>query len=163
MDNPLYAERYAEEMVNVLAELEIQQDPLIADAAVKAQIAAMRDDWLAKAREARDLQRGGTSAQFAEMQQYARGEGLLLDGTFYLSSDFETLPGPGLRLYLTTMVDPRDGEFPDASAIDLGPLVSPYGAQQYAVADLSDPLAYRTAVLWDTTLEKIYGFAQLAQ
>jgi hypothetical protein len=52
--------------------------------------------------------------------------------------------------------------FPDASSTDLGPIQSPYGAQEYAVAELPAG-GGRTAVLWDSALEQIIAFAQLGR
>ncbi len=88
---------------------------------------------------------------------------LHLDCTVFFSSDFTTSPGPSLRVFLTTTVDPRDVTFPDKSAVDLGPLQSAYGAQQYSMPGDDSAGALRTFVLFDTRLKSIYGFAQLSQ
>ena len=68
-----------------------------------------------------------------------------------------------MHLFLSESVDPRDIEFPDDSSVDLGPILSPYGAQRYAVPTTDPPQRYRTAVLWDMKLERLYGFAQLSE
>jgi len=69
-----------------------------------------------------------------------------------------------LHVYLTNAVDPRDVAFPDPSAKDIGLIASPYGAQSYALALTPDELKkYRTVVLLDRELNRIYGFAQLSK
>lgn len=161
LSNPLFAERYAEEMVYVLTEREIQNDPLLEDAEKVQLLVQTRQEWVQHAQRAREQQREGMSGHMFEMGEYAAGEVLLLDDSLFFASNFETLPGPDLRVYLSTVMDPRDVPFPDASSIDLGQLPTPYGAQRMGVPDLSDPLAYRTVVLWEATLGRLYGFAQL--
>ena len=163
MTNPLFAERYGEELVNRMTELEIQKDPLIENAEKKAVIDQVREQWMERAKKARDVQREGATGEFAEMKEYVRGRALLLGNTLYLSTTFESEPGPSLHLYLTTAVDPRDIAFPDPTAVDLGELQSPYGAQTVAVPNVKDFSILRTLVLWDTTLDRLYGFAQLSR
>ena len=68
-----------------------------------------------------------------------------------------------MRVYLTTAVDPRGVNFPDASALSLGLLQTPYGAQEYAFDESDSNPEFRTVVLYDTRLERIYGFAQLSK
>jgi hypothetical protein len=81
----------------------------------------------------------------------------------YLSSDFVSKPGTNLHVYLTTVVDPRDGSFPDPTAIDLGAIQTVYGAQQFAVPKQEKPELLRTFVLWDKGFNRLYGFAQLTK
>lgn len=65
-------------------------------------------------------------------------------------------------MYVSNAVDPRDVNFPDDTAIDLGQLESPYGMQRYSVPGAEEEVQqYRTVVLFDKSLERIYGFAQL--
>ncbi|MBI1934776.1 hypothetical protein HYS30_03875, partial [Candidatus Peregrinibacteria bacterium] len=92
-----------------------------------------------------------------------RGMALLSGNTLYLSPDFEGTPGISLHLFLTTVVDPRDVKFPDADVVDLGPLKSAYGAQAFPATLPLNPILYRTAVLWDTALERLIAFAQLSE
>ena len=160
--NPLYAERYYDNLVDRIVELEIQKDPILENERKKKIADETRRKALAGAQEAQKKQREGPRGFFIGVQEYAQGETLYLGDTLYLSTTFETDPGPSLHLYLSTIVDPRDTEFPDETTFDLGRLESPYGVQQYAVPEVEDPLLYRTAVLWDTKLERLYGFAQLS-
>lgn len=162
LTNPLYTERYAETLVDRMVELEIREDPLLEDERKKKIADDARVKWLKIARDARKKQREGTQGNFITANEYAHGEVLYVDNTLYLGTTFESDPGPSLHLFLTTIVDPRDIEFPDETSLDLGRLESAYGAQQYPVPQVEDPLLYRTAVLWDTKLERLYGFAQLS-
>lgn len=163
LENPLFAERYAEEMVDRMVEYKIQNDPMLEDPAKAAAIEEARTTWLTEGRKARERQREGFMGHIISINEYATGEALYVENTIYLDTTFATVPGPGLHLFLTTVVDPRDVEFPDATAMDIGLLQSPYGAQQYSVEPVSDPQLLRTLVLWDVKLGRLYGFAQLSK
>lgn len=160
--NPLYAEQYYDELVERLVTLEIRNDPLFEDEEKKERVEKARRTALANANEANTLQDKGTKGNVLSMGEFAKGEVLYLENMLYFSPEFETVPGLSLHVFMTTVVDPRDVTFPDASAIDLGPLSDPYGAQALPVPPVDIPLAYRTVVLWDTVLERLYGFAQLS-
>lgn len=163
MENPLYAKRYYDELLENLVSLSIHQNPLLQEKGKEKKIEQARRDAIIKAREAEKKQQSGTKGTFIPMEEYARGMALLAGNTLYLSSDFEVTPGISLHLFLTTSVDPRDTMFPDHSAIDLGPLQSAFGAQTFATNLPANPILYRTAVLWDTALERLVGFAQLSE
>ena len=163
LDNPLYAERYYDELTESLVSLSIHQDPLLQDKGKEKKVESARRDALVKGREVEKRQQGGTKGIFIPMEEFAKGA-VFLDGhTLYLSSDFEVTPGISLHLFLTTVVDPRDAPFPDPDAIDLGPMKSTYGAQAFVANLPTSPVLYRTAVLWDTTLERLVSFAQLSE
>lgn len=161
LKNPLYAERYAEETVDRLVELDIVKDHAVKDAAKKAYVDEQRKHWLEVSREARNAQREGTEGNFISIGEHARGDALYQNDRLYFGSLFEVDPLPALRVYLTTVVDPRDVAFPDETALDLGPLQTAYGAQTYAVPSVANPLLYRTVVLWETKLGRLHSFAQL--
>ena len=95
------------------------------------------------------------------INEYAKGDFLYIDDTLYVGTLFEIDPLPGLHVYLTTVVDPRDVEFPDDTAMDLGPIQTAYGAHAYEVPSVENPLLYRTVVLWDNELGRLHSFAQL--
>jgi len=162
MTNPLFVERYAEELVNSMAELKIQNDPILEERGKEAVIDATRVFWMERTKEARRQQFEGRSGVFLPAKEFARGEVLFLDGTIFFDTLFEVIPGPELHVYFTTVVDPRDIEFPDETAIDLGIIQSAYGAQSHTVPALENPVQYRTVVLWDAQLERVYGFAQIS-
>lgn len=162
MENPLYAKRYYDELVENLVSITIHSDPVLQKKGVEKTVERARRAALAKAREAEERQRGGAQGAFIPMEEYALGTAFFSGNALYLSSDFEVTPGISLHLFLTTAVDPRDVAFPDSDAIDLGPLKSAYGAQAFAVQlPASSSIPYRTAVLWDTALERLVSFAQL--
>ncbi|MBM3231254.1 hypothetical protein FJZ28_02905 [Candidatus Peregrinibacteria bacterium] len=161
--NPLFAEQYSEQMVDTLTELEINQDVLLQNESKKKEVLGLKNQWLDTARNARKDQREGLLGGFVPVHAFIEGEVLLSGRTVHLSPQFVSVPGPSLHLYLTPAVDPRDVKFPDPSAADLGVLPSPYGTQSIELpADAGEALLFRSVVLWDTTLEKIYGFAQLS-
>ncbi len=161
--NPLFAEQYYDMLVDLIVELEIKKDPLLEDKRKKATADEARRDALAKAKEATKVQREGTMGGFVPAKEFAKGEVLYRENRLFLGSTFETSPGPSLHLFLSTVVDPRDTAFPDDTSIDLGRLESAFGAQQYSVPPMDNPLLYRTVVLFDTKFERIYGFAQLSK
>ncbi|MDO8649082.1 MAG: hypothetical protein Q7R81_04860 [Candidatus Peregrinibacteria bacterium] len=161
LKNPLYAERYWDNMVDLLVELAIQNDPILAEK--QSVLDKWREEGLKEAQDATGTQRGGTIGPFIPVKANVRGEALYLGDTVYLGPEFETVGGPSLHLYLTTIADPREGTFPDETSIDLGELATPYSAQQYLVGEVENPVQYRTVVLWDTRLGLLYGFAQLAK
>lgn len=162
VQNPLYAERYYDTLVDRMVELDIQNDPLLEDDGKRSLVHRTRLDALEKAKDATRKQHEGTMGTMIGIKEFARGEVLFLDSTLYLSPDFETAPGPELHMLLTTVVDPRDTPvFPDPTSKDLGRIESAYGAQAYAVPPVEKPTLYRTLVLYDTKLGRIYSFAQL--
>lgn len=163
LGNPLFAERYSEEMVDVLTELEIMADPILEDEGKKTQVANVKTDWLEIARNARSLQRKGLEASLITIGAFTQGDVLLLENGLYFGPTTEIAPGPSLHVYISTEIDPRDVVFPDPSAKDLGVLPLPYGASAMSLPDdTGDLIKYRTVVLWDTILNRIYGFAQLS-
>lgn len=163
LSNPLYAERYYDELVDLMVNLEIQNDPLTDDESTKAIIDKNRVEGLKLAREANQKQNEGLSGMIVSDGEYAFGEALLLNDTLFLSPTFETVPGPDLHVYLTKIVDPRDGTFPDETAVELGTLKDAYGEQRYSAPVNPEGIeeGYRTFVLWDVQMKRVFGFAQL--
>jgi hypothetical protein len=163
LQNPLFAERYAESVVDRLVELEIVKDPALEDSAKKSYLDTERKKWLEITRNARQAQRDGMQGDMIALSDFANGDVLYVQGALYFGTLFEIDPLPSLHIYLTTVVDPRDVKFPDATAMDLGELQSAYGAQTYAVPSVDNPLLYRTVVLWDTAFGRLHSFAQLSK
>ena len=161
--NPLYAEQYYDILLDRMVELDIQDDPLMQDANKAALVEDTRLEALKKAKEATQRQREGALGVFIGVKEEVRGEALYVGNMLYVGPTFETYPGPELHVFLSTVVDPRDVEFPDDTSMDLGRVESAFGAQSMAVPEVENPLLYRTVALWDTKLERLYGFAQLAQ
>ena len=162
LENALFAERYAEAMVDAMVGLEIYNDPIIQDEKKKKIADKTKEKWLKVAQKARKKQREGAIGSFTTINEFTTGEVLYVDNTLFFAPDFATIPGPSLHLMLTKVVDPRDTEFPDASVIDLGEIRSNLGTSRYTVPEVENPIEYRTIVLWDTKLERLYGFAQIS-
>ncbi len=163
LGNPLYVELFANEMVDTMVEFDIQNDPIILDTTKKKIIDDTKKAWLIKSTEAKQLQRKGIKGSFIEIKEYAEGEVLLLNNIVHFGPNFVTAPGPELHAFLSTVVDPRDAEtFPDATAIDVGIVRVPYGAQSFIITQkIDDPKIYRSIALWDVKLGLLYGFAQI--
>lgn len=161
--NPLVASRYGDELADTMADIVINDEPILKQAGTRAIINAE----IARGKEigniARRKQSQGMKGALIRIREEMEGYVLYLDDTLYLSSDFITKPGPELHAYLTTGVDPRDVPFPEQSSIDLGPVQTVFGAQQYDVPHQDKPELYRTFVLWEKKLGRLYGFAQLSK
>lgn len=160
--NPLTATRYGDELADSLANLIIQNNPIVEKEGIKDRIQKEIEDAKKISQDANKRLSGAMMGPLLAMQMDAVGYIAYVRDTLFLSSDFYSKPGPNLHVYLTTVVDPRDVEFPDPSAIDLGVIQSPYGAQQYQVPSQDDPTMLRTFVLWDQGLNLLYSFAQLS-
>lgn len=161
LENALFAERYSEAMVDTMVELEIYNDPIIQDEKKRKIADQTKEKWLKVAQAARKKQREGSKGGFIPMSEFTSGEVLYVDNTVFLAPDFATVPGPSLHLFLSETVDPRDVEFPDTTAIDLGEIRSNLGTSRYEVVEAGEPSAYRSLVLWDSALGRLYGFAQI--
>ncbi len=162
--NPLTASRYGDELADAMANLVIQDDPAAKDPAMRKVI----DAEIARGKkigiDARAVQAKGLKGFIIPVREEVQGNVLYFEDMFYLSSDFITKPGPALHVFLTTAVDPRDiASFPDTTALDLGEVQNAYGAQSYAVPTQENPALYRTFVLFDLKLKRIYGFAQISK
>jgi len=159
--NPLVAERFGSELTERMTELTIDNDPLLKDATKKSLVQKYRKKGLDMSANAAAAQKLGTIGEFIEASEFVRGRALILADRLYFSAAFETVAGPDLRVVLSTVVDPTAEGFPDATAIDIGPLDSPYGSQEYILPEIGDPLLIRTVAIWDKTLGRLYGFAQM--
>lgn len=162
LQNPLFAEQYFENLVQRMVELVIRQDPILDNESKKAIADNVRREGLEKAKDATQTQLKGTYGEFMAASEWAKGEALYVNDTLYFGPDFQVDPGPSLHVFLTTVVDPRLESFPDSSAHDLDQIQSMVGDQSYPVPKVENPLLYRTVVLFDTVLERLYAFAQLS-
>ncbi len=163
MRNPLYAQRYWDELVDRMANMQIQNDPALKDADFAAEVDEIKRDALKASQDNRLRIRDGLQGSFITTKEETDGIALLLGNTLYLDTTFASYPGPKLHIYLTEAVDPRDVQFPDPTSLDLGELQNPYGDQEYVLPETSKNKAYRTVVLYDARLKRLYAFAQLAQ
>ncbi len=163
LQDPLFAERYWAELNERMQDLIITKDPMLKDKAKAQIVEETRQQAIAQEHANTQLQHDGTKGTFLSVAEATDGEALLIHNTLYLGTSFAAYPGPSLHLYLTAIVDPRSGQFPDKTALDFGELDSPYGSQAYPLASNSNPPPYRTVVLWDTRLQRLYAFAQLSK
>lgn len=162
LKNPLYAERYWDDLTDRVTDMQMREKDALKDPRMVALLDEVRRNALSRAQEAAAKKREGTTGQFAGIAADTLGWALLTKDALYLSSDFLTYPGPSLKIYLTTVVDPRNAAFPDRTSIEVGRLESPYGAQQYALPPAARAAkGLRTVVLYDGKLQRIYAFAQL--
>lgn len=161
--NPLTASRYGDELADTLSNLIINADPIIEEAGMKETIQREIERAKGMGNDARAIIDTGKIGALISINQQVSGFTALIGNTLYFSSDFATDPGLNLHVYITTTVDPRDAEFPDNTAIDLGVVQSAYGPQQYTLSksQMKTP-DLRTVVLYDKTLGRIFGFAQLS-
>ncbi len=161
--NPLTASRYGDELADSMANMVIQEDSISKDPAMRKIIDAQIERGKSIGDDARMKHQEGMRGGFVEIKAAVMGYVLYVDDTVYFSPDFLTPPGADLRVIHTTVVDPRDVAFPDPTSIDLGSLQSVYGAQQYSVPHQDKPELYRTVVIFDRKLKRIYGFVQLSK
>ena len=163
MENPLFAQAYYSDLVDHFVNLQIHNDPIFANAATKRQIDAARTDALKKAQAASRLVSSGSLASFAPIQEESKGNALALGSMLYFGTDFYTVPGGDLRVYVSNAVDPRGAPFPDPTAVEVGKLKNPYGPQSYSLPAGRDAKEHpnQTVVLWDAMLKRMHGFAQL--
>lgn len=159
--NPLFAEQYWSEYAEHMADFIRAEHPFTKDAVKKATIESQRVLALQKLEEVRAFMEDGRKGSFLVAEEPIQGTALLLKNTLYFSPMFLAYPNGDVRVYLTTIVDPRDGAFPDATAYEVGSLQSPYGAQHYSIPENRMDARFRTVVIHDKKLERIIGFAQL--
>ncbi|MFA6038796.1 MAG: DM13 domain-containing protein [Candidatus Peribacteraceae bacterium] len=160
MQNPLYAERYWDELTERMVDILLREKDTL-DAGTLAAVDEVRREALQHAQEESLSKQGGKLGSFVSMKETVGGLAFLHGRTLSLSPDFLTSPGADLRLLLTTMLDPRDGVFPDETSVDIGRLESPYGAQEYLLPESVKTEELRTVAVFDARLKRLYGFAQL--
>ncbi|UPA22289.1 DM13 domain-containing protein [Candidatus Peribacteria bacterium] len=160
LGNPLFAQRYYTDLAEHMVSLQLREDPIMKDAGKKAVIDRTRANAAEKAQDAIDLNAKGQKGYFISERDLSLGSVTLVNGMLYFSPDFISTPGPSLHVYLSDVTDPRQGEFPDASAVDLGLLKNIIGAQSFALPEKAAD-SYRTVVLWDDDLGIVHGFVQL--
>lgn len=159
LKNPLYAEQYYDTQTEHMVDLLINSGALLKDASIKAAIDHARLEGVKLAKDATDLQAKGKMGSLMSDTEESIGEVLLLDGTIYLGPEFQLLPGLNVHAYLSSVLDPREGTFPDDTAIDLGPVHTAFGATTYNVT--GDTEHMRTFALYDVAMKRLMGFAQL--
>ena len=163
--NPLVAERYWSGLAEHMADFVRTKDPILKDSVKASVIDAERLRALERVHQARALKKEGMSGIFQSIHpgEDAFGEALLRTDTLYFGTTFEIKPNPSVQVFLTTMLDPRDGPFPDKTSLNLGTLQTAFGAQEYEIPEAKMNPKFQTVVLYDTRLERMIGFAQLSK
>ncbi|MFA6522760.1 MAG: DM13 domain-containing protein [Candidatus Peribacteraceae bacterium] len=161
MQNPLYADQYWLDMVNRMVEMQLQEPDLAKNKTLLATVDEVRRNALLREQAEARKRREGKEGSFIQVKEFTEGRALLRGTTLSFSPTFSTVPGPNLRIYLSPSLDPRDAAFPDTGSLNVGRLESPYGAQEYLLSEETDTKPFRTVVLYDPKLERLYGFAQL--
>lgn len=161
LQNPLFVERYGKELLGQLAKIKTSDSSFLSRKANADRLESLRTEWRSKVDESEVMQNNNLRGGLISVDADALGELLLVKDTLYFGPETSFVPSADLRIYLTTVVDPREVAFPDETAMDLGPIQSPYGPQAYKAPNVTNPLEYRTAVLYDPTLESMFAFAQL--
>ena len=161
--NPLYAEYYYDDLTQQMVNLALKGDPILNEPRIQQLVDRTRNRSLEHANEAIDAQFEGSMGLFISERELVGGEVLVHNNTLYFGPNFNAAPGPSLEVFLTTVLDPRDAEFPDDSAVNLGLLQNQYGTQSVSIPDhpRTGTGRLKTVVLWDTELDLLYGFAQL--
>ncbi len=165
LENPLYAEYYYNDLASTLANIEILKDrkdnaELLKDTAVVDVMHEAKDSATAAAAAARKIRDKAAVGDFIPASESEQGLIMLLGDMFYTGPSFNSPPGPSLHFYISNVLDPREGVFPDPTAIDIGAVEQPYGAAAYPLPS-SVKGRYKTVVLYDTVLKRVFGFAQL--
>ncbi len=168
LKNPLYAQHYYQELTSNMVTLQLSNDPILKESGKQSLVDRTRIEGTKQAQEAVDTNASGPHGTFISDKDLVQGSVLMLGDTLYFGPDLVATPGPSLHVYISNTVDPRVGTFPDSSAVDLGVLQDPFGAQSYALPKNDQDQAagappLRTVVLWDKELEMVYGFVQLAE
>ena len=161
MQNPLYAERYYDELVDRLTTMQINKAEELKNPSYAAMVESTKADALQKSKIETQKKNDGKVGEFVPAKEETEGRALLTKDKLFLSPNFLSYPGPSLRLYLSESIDPRDTEFPEDGSLDVGRLESPFGASDYNLPATALEKDWRTIVLYDTKLQRIYGFAQL--
>jgi hypothetical protein len=154
--NPLFVYARASLLVQHLTDIEI------AGKAASGSLATYKQAAMRAAQDAQADMSAGWLGTFVPAADDVMGSALLLPGTLFIGPSFVMPPTPVPHVYVSGVVDPRDGDFPDATAVDLGPLPSPFGAMVFPLpAGTAVDGTLRTVVIYDQALDRLVGFAQL--
>lgn len=162
--NPLAREEtetaFGQVMVNMIVgeKAELQKNDLFNE------VDRMRLEAGKRIEEATKERKNGLLGQFVPHKQRTAGFVLLRpkEGVIFTGTTFESDPGPDLHLYGSTVQDPRSEAFPDTEAKDLGTMGFTYGALTMHFDPKLWNNDFRTLILYDKKLKRVYGFAQLS-
>jgi hypothetical protein len=131
-------------------------------ATATARPAAAHAGDLAKTRS-RNLLLARGSFQSGEHESHGTATAIRLasGGRVLTLTDFETSPGPDLRVYM--VAGPAGDESEVDDYVDLGGLKGNKGDQQYMLASDLDLREYRTVVIWCRAFSVLFARAPLAR
>ncbi len=161
LQNPLFALRYYEDLTEQMVSLQLRNDPILKDGGKKSTVESTRVRATKLAQDAVDVVNANLRGDIISDADLSLGRASLIGKNVYFGTDFVATPGPSLHVYVSNALDPRLERFPDKTAVDLGLLKNPYGAQTMDIPETTEGATYRTIVLWDNSLGRIYGFVQL--
>src|SRR5665213_2633715 len=101
LQNPLYAQKYYEDLVTHMVSLQIHDDPILKNSAAKSAIDHARADGVQRAQDAAKMKDQGPHGTFISDGDEVQGSVLIANGMLYLGPDFFMAPGPSTHLFLT--------------------------------------------------------------
>lgn len=161
LENPLFAERYSEDLNDRLVYIQINDEAINTNDDLMKTIDATKDKWQKVSDDASQKRFEGKYAPFNFLSNtdFVQGSALYYNGVLYLSSDLDIRATEDVSLYVSSKPDPRIGEFPSAEDTFVTVLESPFGAQRYETP--IDPDAIKSFVLYDPMLKRIMSFGQV--
>ncbi len=161
--NPLVEEQRATELTQVMVNMIVNEKAALLEDDLFDEVDRMRLDSGKKTEVATKDRKNGLLGQWNPHKQRALGFTLVRpkEGVIFTGTTFESDPGVELHIFATKTVDPRTVEFPDTDSKDLGLLLFPYGAQTLTFDPALWNEDFRTLVLYDVKLKRVYGFLQL--
>ncbi len=162
--NPLAAEEEATALGQVMVKMIVEDKAELQKNDLFDEVDRMRLEAGEQIERATKERKNGLLGQFVPHKQIALGFVLVRPtaGMIFTGTTFESDPGPDLHLFGSTLVDPRAEAFPSAESVDLGTMGFTYGAQTMKFDPKLWNQDFRTIVLYDLKLKRIYGFAQLS-
>lgn len=166
--NPLMAEAMGDLMIEYVTDLQIAANEQKKPISDPAMLRAMDDTFIEARRMREDAHRKqdeGKKGSFHGVQgDSVEGEVLLFGETLYFGFDFRSDVIRDLRVVLAKHVAPStEAELQSEPTLDLGPLQTIVGPQEYVVGSLSpaDWNQYRTVALYSPSMKRVLGLAQI--
>ncbi len=162
-NNPVAAEEAATALGQVYVGMIVNEKAELQKNDLFDEVDRMRAEAGAAIEAATRERKNGLLGQFIPFKQYTAGVVVVRpkDGIIFTGTTFESDPGPDLHLYASVVSDPREGVFPDESAKDLGLMGFTYGPQTMTFDATLWNDDFRTLIIYDAKLKRVYGFAQV--
>lgn len=161
--NPLAAEEAATALGQVYVSMIVDEKAELEKNDLFDEVDGMRVAAGKAIEDATRERKNGLLGQFIPHKQFTRGFVLVRpkDGIIFTGTTFESAPGPDLHLFASELSDPREGVFPDDSAVDLGLMGYTYGPQTMTFDATLWNDNFRSLIIYDVKLKRLYGFAQI--